>query len=169
MKKHLLVLLAICLGGLMAVSCNHDENNDGGGNGNNNNDKITVQYQMLDSYKLNSETVHISPCFHYNIKYVDVNGKTVELNNISAPWSIPSFDTKAPYTALIEGDIIYNESELPDGPVIFGAIPKINILQNGTMVVYDNDNTNYFNTKEKFLEFIATHQDRLHFKVEHKF
>ena len=168
MKKHLLILFAICLGTLMAVSCNR-ENGEGGGSdgGGNTGSKTTIQYKMLDTYKFNSETVQISSCFHYNIKYVDANGQTVELNNISAPWSIPAFDVKSPFTARIEGTIIYNENELPDGPINFGAAPKIYVT--GTSTVYDDDITGHFDTKAKFLEFIATHPDRLHFKIEHTF
>lgn len=163
MKKHLLVLLAICIGGLMVVSCNR-ENEGGGGN---TGSKTTIQYKMLDTYLFSSQPVQISSCFHYNIKYVNANGQTVELNNVSAPWTLPAFEIKPPFKAKLEGTIVYNENELPDGPIYFGAAPKI--VNVGTTVSYGDDITGYFETKAKFLEFIATHPDRLHFTVEHTF
>jgi hypothetical protein len=161
MKKHLLFLLAICTVALMTVSCNRE--NGGGGNTGSN---IKVQYKMLESYNLAGEIVQISPGFHYNIKYVDATGKTVEVNNVTAPWVLPAFEVKSPFTAIIEGTIVFNENELPDGPIHFGAAPKICVLKSGDQVIYDNDVTGYFNTKEKFLEYAASHPEKMSFKVE---
>ena len=43
MKRHLLILMAICLGGLMAISCNRENGDDNGGSGTGGNKKITIQ------------------------------------------------------------------------------------------------------------------------------
>lgn len=163
MKKLLFFLTMVCLGGMIVMSCNRENDEGSGSTGS----KTTIQYKMLDTYLFGNQTVQISPCFHYNLKYVDANGQTVELNNVSAPWALPAFEVKSPFTAKIEGTIIYNENELPDGPIYFGAAPKI--VNVGTTVSYGDDITGYFETKAKFLEFIATHPDRLHFTVEHTF
>ena len=112
----------------------------------------------------------VSPCFHYNIKYVDATGKTVEVNNISAPWTLPVFDVKSPYTAKVEGTIVYNESDLPEeGPINFGAVPNIHVSANGKTYDYGDPIAGSFSSKQQFLDFIATHLDRLKFKVEKTF
>ena len=172
MKRHLLFLLAICLGGLMAVSCDrNNENGEGGGSGSGSSEtKIAIQYQMKDSFTQTGGTATVSPCFHYNVKYVDATGKTVEVNNISAPWTLPVFDVKSPYTAKIEGTIVYNESDLPEeGPINFGAVPNIHVSANGKTYDYGDPITGTFSSKQQFLDFIATHPDRLKFKVEKTF
>lgn len=161
MKKHLILILTICIGGLMAVSCNREN----GGSGSTTASNPTVQYKMLDSYKLNGQEVQFTPGFSYNIKYVDATGKTVEVNNVTAPWTLPAFEVKCPFTAKIEGTILFNESDLPDGPITFGAAPKICVLKDGKQVIYDDDVTSYFNTKEKFLEYAASHPEKMKFKV----
>jgi len=172
MKRHLFILMAICLGGLMAISCNHENGDDNVGSGTGGNKKITIQYQMKDSFKQNGQTLQISPYFHYNLKYVDATGKTVEVNNVSAPWNLPAFEVKAPFTAKIEGTIVYNESELPEtGTIIIGAVPNIHYTENG--VVKDRELNDapvgQFSSKAQFLNFISTHPDRLTFTLEHTF
>ena len=127
---------------------------------------------MKDSFKQNGQTLPISPYFHYNLKYVDATGKTVEVNNVSAPWNLPAFEVKAPFTAKIEGTIVYNESKIPEtGTIIFGAVPNIHYIENG--VVKDRDLNDapvgQFSSKEQFLNFISTHPDRLTFTLEHTF
>jgi hypothetical protein len=149
---------------LTVVSCNREN-----GGGSNTGSNITVQYKMSETYKFNSETVQISPGFRYNIKYVDATSKTVEVNDVTAPWTLPSFEVKPPFTARIEGTIVFNENELPDGPISFGAAPNICVLKDGNQVIYDNDVTGHFTTKEKFLEYAASHPEKMQFKVEHTF
>jgi hypothetical protein len=172
MKRHLFILMAICLGGLMAISCDRENGDDNGGSGTSGDKKITIQYQMKDHFTQNGQQLQISPYFHYNLKYVDATGKTVEVNNVSAPWTLPAFEVKAPFTAKIEGTIVYNESELPEtDTIIIGAVPNIHYTENG--VVKDcelNDApVGQFSSKAQFLNFISTHPDRLEFTLEHTF
>lgn len=172
MKRHLFILMAVCLGGLMAISCNRENGDDNDGSGTGGNKKITIQYQMKDHFTQNGQQLQISPYFHYNLKYVDATGKTVEVNNVSAPWTLPAFEVKAPFTAKIEGTIVYNESELPEtGTIIIGAVPNIHYTENG--VVKDRELNDapvgQFSSKAQFLNFISTHPDRLTFTLEHTF
>lgn len=172
MKRHLFILMAICLGGLVAISCNRENGDDNGGSGTGGNKKITIQYQMKDHFTQNGQQLQISPYFHYNLKYVDATGKTVEVNNVSAPWTLPAFEVKAPFTAKIEGTIVYNESELPEtDTIIIGAVPNIHYTENG--VVKDRELNDapvgQFSSKAQFLNFISTHPDRLTFTLEYTF
>ena len=171
MKRHLFILMAVCLGSLIAMSCNRENGDDNGGSGTSDK-KITVQYQMKDHFTQNGQQLQISPYFHYNLKYVDATSKTVEVNNVSAPCTLPAFEIKAPFTAKIEGTIVYNESELPEtGTIIIGAVPNIHYIENG--VAKDRELNNapvgQFSSKEQFLNFISTHPDRLTFTLEHTF
>ena len=163
--------MAVCLGSLIAMSCNRENGDDNGGSSTSDK-KITIQYQMKDHFTQNGQQLQISPYFHYNLKYVDATGKTVEVNNVSAPWTLPAFDVKAPFTAKIEGTIVYNESELPEtGTIIIGAVPNIHYTENG--VVKDRELNDapvgQFSSKAQFLNFISTHPDRLTFTLEHTF
>lgn len=170
MKKLLFILTIVFVGGLIAASCNR-ENGENGGSGTSGK-KITVQYQMKDSFTQNGQSLPITPCFHYNLKYIDATGKTVEVNNVSAPWTLPAFEVKAPFTAKIEGTIVYNESELPEtGVIVIGAVPNIHTNENGVSKDYGPENTptGQFNSKEQFLSFIASHPERLTFTLEHTF
>jgi len=171
MKKFLFILTIVFVGGLIATSCNR-ENSENGGSGTGGNKKITVQYQMKDSFTQNGQSLSISPCFHYNLKYVDATGKTVEVNNVSAPWTLPAFEVKAPFTAKIEGTIVYNESELPEtGAIVIGAVPNIHYTENGVVKDHGLNNApvGQFSSKAQFLNFISTHPDRLTFTLEHTF
>ena len=171
MKKFLFILTIVLVGSLIATSCNR-ENSENGGSGTGGNKKITVQYQMKDSFTQNGQSLSISPCFHYNLKYVDATGKTVEVNNVSAPWTLPAFEVKAPFTAKIEGTIVYNESELPEtGAIVIGAVPNIHYTENGVVKDHGLNNApvGQFGSKEQFLSFIATHPERLTFTLEHTF
>lgn len=158
-KLSLLTASLLCLV-LSFSSCKKDKNDS--------QSSITVEYKMLGSLQVTGQTQPsiISSCFHYNLSYVNDQGQTVTLNNVSAPWSIAPFEVKSPFTARIEGIIIYNENELPDGPIEFGALPNINYIKNGTTINKNDNNINHFSSKSQFLEFIATHPDRLKFKVE---
>lgn len=164
MKKLLFILAMVCVGGMIAISCNREN-----GGGSNTGSNPTVLYKMMPSYKANGQEVQFTPGFSYNLKYVDATGKTVEVNNVTAPWTSPAFEVKGSFTAKIEGTIIFNENDLPDGPIAFGAAPKICVLKGSNQAIYDNDVTGYFNTKEKFLEYVASHPEKLKFKVEHAF
>jgi hypothetical protein len=98
---------------------------------------------------------------------VNASGATVNESNVSPGWTSASFDAKSPFTAKIEGTITYNESELPDGTIVFGGIPVIYYTQNGVQKHTSLDeNTSTFSSKSQFLDYIATHPDKLHFKAE---
>jgi len=171
MKKLLFILAMVCVGGMIAVSCNRENGEEGGG-GTSGNKKIAIQYQMKDSFMQSGQSYQLNPCFHYNLKYVDATGKTVEVKNVSAPWTLPVFDVKAPFTAKIEGTIVYNEADIPEtGVIYFGAVPNIHTSENGVSKDYGPDNTptGQFSSKEQFLSFIATHPERLTFTLEHTF
>ena len=167
MKKLLFFLTMVCLGGMIVMSCNRENGSNTGGD-----KKIAIQYQLKNVFTQNGATQQLTPCFHYNIRYVDDTGKTVELNNVSAPWNLPAFEIKTPFTAKIEGTIVYNESEIPEtGPIYFGVVPNIHTTENGVEKDYGlNDSpVGQFSSKEQFLTFIASHPERLKFTLEHTF
>lgn len=113
-----------------------------------------------------TEPIQISSCFHYNLSYVNANGETINVNNVNPGWTTTSFNVKSPFTAKIEGTITYNENELPDGTIVFGGIPVIYYMQNGVQRHTQADNANKFSSKSQFLDYIASHPDRLKFKAE---
>lgn len=161
--KKLLLSTAIVLSILVSfTSCKKDNNNS-------QNSTIPIQYKMETSMFPTTgmpTPQPISSCFHYNISYVNAKGESVNVNNVNPGWTAASFDVKSPFTAKIEGTIIYNESELPDGTIVFGGIPVIYYTQNGVQRHTQDDITKTFSSKSQFLDYIATHQDKLHFKAE---
>ena len=162
MKKVLLSITIILSVLITFTSCKKENNNS-------KNNIFPIQYKMeaaMPPTTGQTEPMQISSCFHYNLSYVNASGETVNVNNVSPGWAATSFEVKSPFTAKIEGTIIYNENELPDGTIVFGGIPVIYYTQNGVQRHTVADNANRFSSKSQFLDYISTHQDKLHFKAE---
>lgn len=160
--KKVLLSITIVLSVLIAFTSCKKENN-------NSNKTIPIQYKMETSMFPTTgmpTPQQISSCFHYNLSYVNAKGETVNVTNVSPGWASTSFEVKSPFTAKIEGTITYNESELPDGTIVFGGIPVIYYTKNGVQQHTQDDNTNTFSSKSQFLDYIASHPDRLKFKAE---
>lgn len=162
MKKVLLSITLVLSVLIAFTSCKKE-------NSNSKNNTFPIQYKMeafMSPTTGQTEPMQISSCFHYNLSYVDAKGETVNVNNVSPGWAAAPFEVKSPFTAKIEGTITYNESELPDGPIVFGGIPVIYYTQNGVQRHTQADNANQFSSKSQFLDYIASHPDRLKFKAE---
>ena len=160
--KNLLLSITIVLSVLIVFTSCKKENN------NSQNKTIPVQYKMETSMSPTtgmSTPQPISSCFHYNLSYVNANGETVNVSNVSPGWN-SSFEVKSPFTAKIEGVITYDENELPDGTIVFGGVPVIYYTKNGVQQHTQDEITGTFSSKSQFLDYIATHQDKLHFKAE---
>ena len=162
MKKLLLSITIVLSVLIVFTSCKKENNNS-------QNKTIPIQYKMETSMLPTTgmpTPQQISSCFHYNLSYVNAKGETVNVTNVSPGWASTSFEVKSPFTAKIEGTITYNESELPDGTIVFGGLPVIYYTKNGVQQHTQDDITKTFSSKSQFLDYIATHQDKLHFKAE---
>jgi hypothetical protein len=161
MKKVLLSITLVLSVLIAFTSCKKENNNS--------NKTIPIQYKMETNMFPTTgmpTPQQISSCFHYNLSYVNAKGETVNITNVSPGWTSPSFEVKSPFTAKIEGTIIYDENELPDGTIVFGGVPVIYYTKNGVQQHTQDEITGTFSSKSQFLDYIATHQDKLHFKAE---
>ena len=126
--------------------------------------KIFNEYTFTNPFSGETKTYTLSPCFKFDFTYVDANGSTVEMKNVSAPWE-KQLTVKKPFTAKLEGKLVYEESELPD-TIFYGTPYKISFTGNGTILV-DDDEAVKKTTKEKFMEYVAG-TDRLNLSGELK-
>ena len=162
MKKHFSIL-AITLMALVLVfgSCKKDPKPTPSDS-----KEYTVKYKISNTASITNpltgevKTYTLSPCFKFNFSYVDADGRTVEKTNVTAPWE-ETITVHRPFNAKMEGELVYNESELPD-TVYYGTPYSITISGNGT-ILHDNDENIARTPKDRFLEHIAG-TDRLKFE-----
>lgn len=165
MKKVTFLLATLIIGGMMLTGCAKEETpNNGGNNGGNGSDTPTVTtksvvYKVDNTFKTGDintgvTTTHtVSPCFHYSFSYKDADGKMVEVEDATLPWT-KEISVKTPFEAKIEGKVTYNEAELPED-VKFATIALINGQgESGGSTFY---------SKEDFVEWITTHPQKLEF------
>ena len=160
MKKVSFLLATLLIGGMMLTGCKKPE--------------PTPQPEPTPTptpttntliYKIDNKTIGgnnvVSPCFKVNVTYTDANGQSVTENDATLPWT-KSIEVTLPFHAKMDATYTFNEAILPD-TVIFGKVHGIGIdffIPSGTINAFK---------KEKFLELIAVHPDRLHFTEEKDF
>lgn len=159
MKKLAFIMLALTIMGGIFTSCKKDKEN---------NEPVAKEYTVvykLESYstvinaQMGYDTIYLSPCFSYDFTYTGADGKAVEVKDAKAGWKM-EIKVNAPFTAKIEGNIKYNESELPTEYIIFSNT-LANILYSG---YYESEmGFLHFKTKEKFLKFVNEHPEKLNF------
>ena len=149
MKKHAFIVIMMMASVMAFVSCN--KNNDPA-------ESYSLKYQISNEVRFTdpaTQTVTVltlSPCFHFDISYVDANGNLVEEHNITAPWE-KTLAISKPFHAKLEGTATFNVDELPEW-VTFGTPYSISITGNGVIKYDENNNLSTF-TKENFVEHIA--------------
>lgn len=164
MKRHISIL-AICMMALVVAfgSCKKD-NPTQPTDAKTYTVKYKIDNQATFTNPLTGETttLTLSPCFKFDFTYVDAEGKTVEKTGVTAPWET-TLSVKRPFTAKMEGELVYDENDLPDD-IYYGTPWAISITGNGT-ILSDNDANIGHVTKENFLGHIAGTQ-RLKFSGE---
>lgn len=172
MKKVTFLLAALLIGGIMLTGCQKEPtpNNGGNNDGNDGNTPTTekvysVKYELLETAKVEGIMVSVLPGCKFNVSYVDADGKTVEVQQVTAPWSVTVENVKSPFTAKMEGTITYDESQIPETDIVFPKLPKITFIGNGDPIIENNFKVNKWNTKQKFLEAVQQNPRLLEYSI----
>ena len=170
MKKVTFLLATLLIGSMMLTGCkkdtpNNGDNEGGGGNTPTTEKVYSVKYELLETAKVEGVMVSVLPGCKFNVSYVDADGKTVEVQQVTAPWSVMIENVKTPFTAKMEGTITYDESQIPETDITFVKLPKITLVAGGVNHVADNFKVYNFNTKEKFLNAVQENPRLLEYSV----
>ena len=148
MKKVMLLLTTLLIGGMMLSSCKKD-------NPTPTPTPTPEPTPTPTTYTVSYEVLNIaisdtmSDCFKIDVTYIDADGQSVTLTNQALPW-IKSFEVEAPFHAEMSGAYTYKEEELPD-TLYFGKCHGITI-SNATYYDGGGAGTIQAYTKAKFLE-----------------
>ena len=165
MKKHItIVALALIAFVIAFIGCKNDNNNNG------NNDEPVVEkkefnihYAVLTQYPKADSIIEFTPCFKANITYVEANGDTTKLTDVTLPWE-KEITVEGPFKAYIKGNKYYDQSELPE-TVKFGyyAGSTYQQLPDGSIV---NKMRGYYtqSSKEEFLNHLTNIESTLKFE-----
>ena len=153
MRKLTFIMLAVAVIGGIFTSCKKDKNEQPAEK------EYTVAYKLEDHVTIDQITIYVSDCFTYDFTYTGADGNAVEVKDAKAGWET-TIKVKAPFTAKIEGKIKYNEAELPEENIHF-SYTLANISYSGHHT--SNTRIGTFSTKEKFLEHINKHPEKLNF------
>lgn len=153
MRKLTFIMLAMTIIGGIFTSCKKDKNEQP------TEKEYTVVYKLEDHVTIDQTTFYLSDCFTYDFTYTGADGNAVEVKDAKAGWET-TIKVKAPFTAKIEGKTKYNESELPEEKIHFSHT-LANISHSGNYT--NNMSIGVFSTKEKFLEHINKHPEKLNF------
>ena len=158
MKKLTFLLATLLIGGMMFTSCKKDNPQTPDTPSTPTETMKTVVYSMDNVWSdPPTTTLILTPCFHFTFKYKDADGTMVEVNDPTLPWT-KEISVKTPFEAKLEGNVTYNEDELPEeGDINFGTLGLIKVGNTTTTP----QRLSGFRTKQKFLEYISTHTDRL--------
>jgi hypothetical protein len=161
MKKVTFLLAALLIGGMMFTGCKKDNPSDTPET-----EKVyTVKYELLETAEVENSMVTVLPGCKFNVSYVGADGQLVELQDVTAPWSVTIDNFKATLTAKMEGTVSYDESQIPETDITFVKLPKITVVVGSENHLQDNFKVYKFNTKEKFLSAVQEHPNLLQFSV----
>ncbi|MBR2770797.1 MAG: hypothetical protein IKD78_02075 [Bacteroidales bacterium] len=160
MKKVTFLLATLLIGGMMLTGCKKDPQPTPSPTPGPTPTPTTktVVYKVDNIFKTGDintgqVTTHtVSPCFHYSFSFKDANGNMVEVNDATLPWT-KEISVNVPFEAKIEGKVTYNEADLPE-QVEYARIALIN---------GEGETAGYSTSKADFIEWIATHPDKLEF------
>lgn len=163
MKKVMFMFATLLIGGLMLTGCKKTEPTptptpDPEPTAT----TVSVVYQVENQY----QSLAMSDCFKLNVTYTDANGQEVTESGVTLPWS-KTIEVTSPFKAKMQGEFAYNVEELPD-QVVYGKRYGIGVYENNAFNV---SLTGGFSSisKEKFLELIEAHPDRIQFTTEKDF
>ena len=116
MKKHITIIaLAMIAIAAAFTGCKKNENNNNG-----NNDEPVVEkkeykihYAVDTQYPKADSIIEFTPCFKANITYLEANGDTTKLTDVTLPWE-KEITVEGPFKAYIKGNEYYDQSELPE-------------------------------------------------------
>ena len=169
MKKVTFLLAALLVGGMMLTGCKKDDQNNNGNNGETPATEVvySVKYELLETAQVSTgSTLSVLPGCTFDVSYVNAEGNTVEVKNVTAPWSVTVDNIKKPFTAKLEGTVSYDEAQLPETDINFVKFPQITITPSVGQAVVSNDFFhNYFRTKQKFLDAIQQSSRILNFST----
>lgn len=148
MKKLAFIMLALTIMGGILTSCKKDKEND---------EPVAKEYTVKYSLQDHHGNTYLSECFTYDFTYTGADGNAVEVKDAKAGWST-QIKVKAPFTAKIEGQIKYVESELPEHVVYSNTLA--NISYSGHISVGMSTSTD---SKERFLERVTANPEKLKF------
>ena len=169
MKKVTFLLAALLVGGMMLTGCKKDDQNNNGNNGETPATEVvySVKYELLETAQVSTgSTLSVLPGCTFDVSYVNAEGNTVEVKNVTAPWSVTVDNIKKPFTAKLEGTVSYDEAQLPETDINFVKFPQITVTPSVGQVVVSNDFFfDYFRTKQKFLDAIQQGSRILNFST----
>ena len=163
MKKAMFLLATVLIGGMMLSGCKKPTPTP----------EPTPEPEPTPTttivlYKVENTNGNLvmSDCFKLNVTYTNANGESVTETGVVVPWS-KSVDVTLPFHAKMEGELVYNENELPEH-VVFGKRYGIGTYFNGSLSI---EMVGGFNSasKENFLNLMQDHPDRLKFTTEKDF
>lgn len=162
MKKTMLLLATMLIGGLMFTGCSKEPTPSPTPEPTPSTNTITVVYQVSNTF----QGLVMSEGFKLNVTYLDASGKEVTETAATLPWTKEVEATK-PFHAKMSGQIVYNDDDLPD-PVVFGTYLGIGYYQ-GTALISSLNGNLTTGSKQKFLDLMANNPDKLKFSVEKDF
>lgn len=169
MKKVTFLLAALLVGGMMLTGCKKDDQNNNGNNGEAPATEVvySVKYELLETAQVSTgSTFSVLPGCTFDVSYVNAEGNTVEVKNVTAPWSVTVDNIKKPFTAKLEGTVSYDDAQLPETDINFVKFPQITITPSvGQAVVSNEFFYDYFRTKQKFLDAIQQGSRILNFST----
>ena len=169
MKKVTFLLATLIVGGMMLTGCKKDDQNNNGNNGETPATEVvySVKYELLETAQVSTgSTFSVLPGCTFDVSYVNAEGNTVEVKNVTAPWSVTVDNIKKPFTAKLEGTVSYDEAQLPETDINFVKFPQITITPSvGQAVVSNEFFYDYFRTKQKFLDAIQQGSRILNFST----
>lgn len=168
MKKVTFLLATLIVGGMMLTGCKKDDQNNNGNNGETPATEVvySVKYELLETAQVPTGTFSVLPGCTFDVSYVNAEGNTVEVKNVTAPWSVTVDNIKKPFKAKLEGTVNYDEAQLPETDINFVKFPQITITPSVGQPIVSNDFFNsYFSTKQKFLDAIQQSSKILNFST----
>lgn len=159
MKKVMFLIATVLIGGMIFSGCKKDQPTPTP-------EPTPTTTKVL--YKVDNTLGNLvmSDCFKLNVTYTDAKGESVTENGVVLPWE-KSVEVTSPFKAKMEGELVYDENDLPD-QVVFGKRYGIGNYSNGSLAI---EMVGGFNSaqKENFLNLMQNNPDRLKFTVEKDF
>lgn len=163
MKKVSFLLATLLIGGMMFTGCKKTDPTPTPTP-----DPTPAPANTTVVYKVDNTNGNLvmSDCFKLNVTYATANGESVTETGVTLPWS-KSIEVTTPFKAKMQGEYVYNESDLPDR-VVSGKRYGIGSHSNGSLNI-EMVGSISSGSKESFLELMANNPDRLKFSEEKDF